>query len=550
MTETAIETRRRTSIARRQRGDLDRAPLPPVSPRHYGHGRLSARPARRAGRRTRTRRCRCSSAASRSATCSTSCSASAAARRSTSCSRGSSPTPAAASGRCASLGALRRREHPRDRDPRQAPRRARAGARRDRARRRQLGAALPRHLRADVQPVPVPLDALVPRAAPRARPRRRRAWVPLGGRDAAGDRARTRTARSCSARRGSTCLSRARRIRQAIPAFAAVLVLAIPLWRAQPRPREPLRRRRRRRRRQAEHAREVFALPLARRRRLLDGLRRARSSVVLVFAVLGLAAPAPSTGPEAALLTACVAAHPDAVLPRRPLRRQLGARVAAPDLRAAVPRARDRASGILLALSPRRAGSPAARRRRDPARSRSPGAGTRRRRCSSARTRSASTRAPRGRLARARRPAPTTSSSPTSRSTSPPGSANRSASRAPSSPAPTRSSRSRRSTTRRSRSAAASSSSTPATTTTTSSGRRSSYGSRSRAPSSRAASTARTSSSARRTPTRHDRPLPRRRAQGRADRQVARDGRRRHQLRDDPPAQARLVVRSRSSVSS
>ena len=58
---------------------------------------------------------------------------------------------------------------------------------------------------------------------------------------------------------------------------------------------------------------------------------------------------------------------------------------------------------------------------------------------------------------------------------------NRRASRARSSPAPIRSSPSRRSTTRRSRSAAASSSSTPATTTTTSSGRRSSYACRSRA---------------------------------------------------------------------
>ena len=64
--------------------------------------RSSCSSSSRAGRRTRTRRCRCSSAGSRSATCSTSCSASAAAPRCTSCSPGWSRTPAAACTRCAS----------------------------------------------------------------------------------------------------------------------------------------------------------------------------------------------------------------------------------------------------------------------------------------------------------------------------------------------------------------------------------------------------------------------------------------------------------------
>ena len=131
--------------------------------------------------------------------------------------------------------------------------------------------------------------------------------------------------------------------------------------------------------------------------------------------------------PQSALLTALRRPHPDALLPRRPLRRELGARVAPPDLRPAVPRAR----GRRRESSPPRA-APAATARWLAAlvvagarsRSRSPGAGTRRPRCSSARTRSGWTRAaPAADVARRHLTAATTSSSPTSRSTWPPGSA-------------------------------------------------------------------------------------------------------------------------------
>ena len=54
------------------------------------------------------------------------------------------------------------------------------GARRDRARLRELDAALPRRLRTDVQPLPVHEPALVPRAAPRDRARRPRALGAVG----------------------------------------------------------------------------------------------------------------------------------------------------------------------------------------------------------------------------------------------------------------------------------------------------------------------------------------------------------------------------------
>ena len=70
----------------------------------------------------------------------------------------------------------------------QPPRRARARPRRDRARCGELGAALSRDLRADVQPVPVPRDGLVPRPPPRAEARRLGRLGALGPGDAADDR--------------------------------------------------------------------------------------------------------------------------------------------------------------------------------------------------------------------------------------------------------------------------------------------------------------------------------------------------------------------------
>ena len=65
------------------------------------------------------------------------------------------------------LGRVRRRQPAADRPPRTAPRRPLDGVDRDGARRRQLGVPLPRGLRPDVQPVPLPLVALL-RAPPRA----------------------------------------------------------------------------------------------------------------------------------------------------------------------------------------------------------------------------------------------------------------------------------------------------------------------------------------------------------------------------------------------
>ena len=133
-------------------------------------------------------------------------------------------------------------------------------------------------------------------------------------------------------------LTRAR-LRQAIPAFAAVFVLAIPLWRSSlvlanrfdvgvgggggscaPRGGLPL--------------------PLARRRRLVRGLRgRARDRAA------GRArrpAHARQGAAEERAPHRLRGADADAVLPRRALRRQHRPRVTAPDLRAALPGGRGR----------------------------------------------------------------------------------------------------------------------------------------------------------------------------------------------------------------
>ena len=105
-------------------------------------------------------------------------------------------------------------------------------------------------------------------------------------------------------------------------------------------------------------------VPLARRRRLVRRLhrrarRRARASPSLGLAVLA------RERPRSALLAALRRPHADALLPGRPLRRELGAAVAPPDLRAAVPRARGRRGDRRLgARAPGRCGAVARRARR------------------------------------------------------------------------------------------------------------------------------------------------------------------------------------------
>ena len=307
-----------------------------------------------------------------------------------------------------------------------------------------------------------------------------------------------------------------------------------PALAEQPRAREPLRRRRRRRWRRSSARRARCSPTSGTSPATRPPATRGVLVVVLLLALLGLIALARERPRERAAHR-LRRPHPHALLPRRPLRRELGARVAPPDLRAAVPRARGRQRdrrrhARAQAASARWLAALVVARARSPPRS--PGAGTRRRRSSSARTRSrVDARRRRGRRGSAPPHAATTSSSPTSRSTWPPGSAT--ARRVSRTVVPRADPKlaSRRSTRRPSRSGAASGSSTPATTTTPSSGPGSSYACRSRAASSRARAFGPYLVIRTRRPTRDDRALPRRRAQGGADRQVAWDGRRRHQLR-------------------
>ena len=130
------------------------------------------------------------------------------------------------------LGAVRGRVSiPVDRAPRRTARRPDRGARGHRARLGELDAPLPRHLRADVQPLPLHERALVPRLPGRGR-ERAAGGAGRSGRSRSWRRSRrTRTARSCSPRRAST-YSRARAREAAFVAFAAVAVLGSPFWRS------------------------------------------------------------------------------------------------------------------------------------------------------------------------------------------------------------------------------------------------------------------------------------------------------------------------------
>ena len=96
------------------------------------------------------------------------------------------------------LGSVRGREPAADRAARPTARRTLDGADRDGARRRQLGVPLPRRLCPDVQPVPVPLVAVVRPPAARTRPRRRGGLERSGAQRSCSPSPRIRTARSCS----------------------------------------------------------------------------------------------------------------------------------------------------------------------------------------------------------------------------------------------------------------------------------------------------------------------------------------------------------------
>ena len=226
--------RRGSPLPRRDAGELDRRLfVGGVAAITAAVAVFLLRPARQAGRRTRTRRCRSSSAGTPLGGLFDIVLGK----------RGGAPlhfllawivahTRRRAPRDAPALRALRGREHPGDRDPRQPARRARARARRDRARGGELGAALPRDLRADVQPLPVPLDALVPRPPPRAEAGRRARLGALGPDDAADDRRapvrRARPRLAGALRPGHPASAGARRSPPSRPS----VILAIPLWRA------------------------------------------------------------------------------------------------------------------------------------------------------------------------------------------------------------------------------------------------------------------------------------------------------------------------------
>ena len=147
-------------------------------------------------------------------------------------------------------------------------RRTLRGADRDRTRRRQLGVPLPRRLRPDVQPVPVPLAAVVRPSAPRAR-----SWH-VEELDALGRRhpARGRIASLRRPRSGGPGRVRARRAPGA-PATGGGRVRGRggrrhAVLAHRPRARGPVRRRRRRPRRQARRPVGDRHVPVADGRRL------------------------------------------------------------------------------------------------------------------------------------------------------------------------------------------------------------------------------------------------------------------------------------------
>ena len=169
---------------------------------------------------------------------------------------------------------------------------------------------------------------------------------------------RIRTARSCSPRRPRSSLAARRdRLRQAVAAFAAVVVVGHPVLAHRPRPRRALRRRRRRRRREARRPVGDRHVPVADGRRLqqraLAGARRrarCSPSIGLVRVAWRGTRARPVRG-----------RRPRGGVPRGSARRLGVARVAPPDLRAPVlrdPRRRPGSCAARGASRPRPSPSP------------------------------------------------------------------------------------------------------------------------------------------------------------------------------------------------
>ena len=172
------------------------------------------------------------------------------------------------------LRAVRGREHPGDRRTRQPAGRSRACTGRLRARGGELDPPLPRHLRPHVQPLPA--SSRRSRTSPcSARPNEAgtRAWTALGHRHAAHHRvapvrrARARLAGPLRPGHPQPAPPGRRRLRCRAPPRRPALA-------QQRRARQSSGRRCGRRRRQAAHASGGVRVPLARRRRRLDRLRR------------------------------------------------------------------------------------------------------------------------------------------------------------------------------------------------------------------------------------------------------------------------------------
>ena len=290
---------------------------------------------------------------------------------------------------------------------------------RGRARRAELAVPLPRRLRPDVQPVPLPLARL------HACPPRARSSAAAGGAGRCGSRAscswwpHTRTASCCSAAQASSCSLAARdRIREAIARGRGGARARHPVLAHRPRARGPVRRRRRRRRREARRPGGGRAVPLAVGRRLRPPAGgRSRSPSCSRCGRRDRA----SCGATAARSSLCLVGVTGGGVPRREARRLGGTRVAAPDL----PRCRSSRSPSRRPSCASRGGCPAVarrRRRRRSSSSRSRGPGTGHRRSSSGSRTPGRRRARRRRPGSPRRAGPTTSCSATSRSTSAPGS--------------------------------------------------------------------------------------------------------------------------------